>query len=212
MSTGRFQFSAAALLYAQSLDVIHEIQRFKTEEAMQLCKKHADVIAEMRLEAYRSIADFRDALLEQLQEEDWKGERLRQKVTATGGSYGGGRIHYLWIEPSEGNQQQRKVREVSMISLIFPIPKDVPVDNDLAWRDYWGVFDTILPGRLKVWLNPRDSDQKEQRRLGKMAKGGNFGKADPEPYCVWIPLDVSDPAGSAVAKLTKLIRAVCSQA
>jgi hypothetical protein len=132
--------------------------------------------------------------------------------TSSQGAYGGGKIHYLWIEPATVEELTRKVCEVGMVIFGLPIPYKVPIENDVNWQSYWCAFDVLALNSLKVWIGYDGIDPKKKDRVMGVAATGKFGthlKLEGGSRCsMRLSLRGEDPVGSAVERLTALIRGV----
>jgi hypothetical protein len=212
MNKHPFKFSTAARLYAKNLDLIDEISVSKAKEARQLHTKYKNDIGEMRAEAYRNIANFRDLLVNKLDSETWQSKCIHKKDTYTVGAWAGGIIHYRWFDAVSKNQIVRSLPCIGMIHFVFPRSHKVKIINDAQWKDEWQIFNILSSDRLKVTItydgpNSRALDKimglKEKRQLGTFDRLIEYWK-----YSIWLSLDRADPVGSATKRIVALLREI----
>jgi hypothetical protein len=179
VSESVFQFSEPAKLYAEHPDI-------------------PDIVEEMRQEAYKSLAEFRDALLPTLAQAV-RPATLGRKVTYTVGQWTGAEIQYIWA----GSDPRREwVEKVPMASFLVPVADKVKEERN--WRDHLGVISkSVLP----VGLNLRPKDANQVRRVREAMEALEFAIDWQRPR-VNIDFDPSDPVGSAVPQIVRVLEAL----
>jgi len=179
---------------------------FKFTEAAELYAKNFNVIQEMRYEAFRSIADFGEKLLQQLPIELGK-EHLCQKKTVSQGTTAGVDLHYLWI----GRDAKKEWEINTAVMISFKIPAPEKVFNEKQLQDWFGVFDVVTAHRINIQVYYEGATASVQDRIMSLIQDATIGellKKDSRISKIGIDFDPENPVVSAAQRFVKLLRAI----
>jgi hypothetical protein len=184
MNGSQFQFSQAAKLYATHPDI-------------------PDIIDEMRQESYRSLSEFRDALLASLAQAV-KPARLGHKTTNTTGKWVGAEIQYFWA----GDDTEREWKDkVPMAAIFCPLPDNAKLDERLWRYSLATISESSLKVTIALWNKNKDREAVIEVMRSLPGPDFTFESINKE-LIVRVRLDPGDPVGSGAAKIARLLSAL----
>lgn len=211
MSPRRFEFSPAAQLYAQNVDIVQEVKASDSAEAKRLFDANQGLISEMRAIAYQEVATYGQIVLDELSRLPWEMEQccLCEKKTYASKSYAGQSFNYRWLKPVAS------VRKNGLAQLAIPLPIPEKIQSIADDSKLVRYFEVITKQQFPVSINyppvTDPADALRRKQVFALCYDTRFGECQYEyrnGVGLAFPINTSDSVSSAVNTISELLRAI----